>query len=45
MSDLIDKNAAIDAVAFGIKYAKAFDKETGGGKGFCSKGERRPDAD
>lgn len=29
MSDLIDKNAAIDAVAFGITYAKAFDKETG----------------
>ena len=111
MTNLIDKNAAIDAVAFGITYAKAFDKETGevkelfaqsnyelrkavdrikelpstdavevvrckdckywpyktipywdnqiefktyqwcaslglhGGKGFCSKGERRPDAD
>lgn len=29
MSDLIDKQKAIDAVAFGITYAKAFDKETG----------------
>lgn len=29
MSDLIDRQAAIDAVAFGITYAKVFDKETG----------------
>lgn len=29
MSDLIDRQDAIDAVAFGITYTKVFDKETG----------------
>lgn len=29
MSDLIDRQNAIDVVAFGITYTKVFDKETG----------------
>lgn len=29
MSDLIDRQDAIDAVAFGITYVKVFDQETG----------------
>lgn len=29
MSDLIDRQAAIDAAAFGITYAKKINKETG----------------
>ena len=29
MSDLIDRQAAIDAIEFGITYAKAINKETG----------------
>ena len=29
MGDPIDRQAAIDAVAFGITYTKVFDKETG----------------
>lgn len=29
MSDPIDRQAAIDAIEFGITYAKAIDKETG----------------
>lgn len=37
MSDLIDRQEAIDAVAFGITYAKAFDLKTGEAKNLFEK--------